>query len=145
MKHLREDETQVTLLWLALGLALVTAIGRGFWLYRASLAWPTADGVITRLDVDRLHDPGAHGGHYFRATFSYDFRDPQGNRLWGTWNKDFSSEVAAREFAERELPLGKKVVVRFSPQDPSINSLELDSWTCTGDRPPSLFPKPPSL
>ncbi len=51
----------MTLLWLALGLALVTAIGRGFWLYRASLTWPTADGVITRLDVDRQHDPGAHG------------------------------------------------------------------------------------
>jgi hypothetical protein len=53
IKHLREDEVQVSLLWLALGLAVVTAIGRGFWLYRASLTWPTADGVITRLDVDR--------------------------------------------------------------------------------------------
>jgi len=75
----REDEVQVSLLWLALGLAVVTAIGRGFWLYRASLTWPTADGVITRLDVDRQRD--TNGGHYFRATFSYDFRDPQGHRV----------------------------------------------------------------
>jgi hypothetical protein len=34
---------------LALGLAAIFAIARGFWLYRASLTWPTADGVITRF------------------------------------------------------------------------------------------------
>ena len=137
MKHVREDEVQVSLLWLAIGLAVVTAISRGLWLYRASLTWPTADGVITRLDVDRQRD--ANGGHYFRATFSYDFRGPQGHRVWGTWNKNFSTEDDAREFAERELPVGKKVVVRFSPKDPTLNSLELDSWTYTGDRPLSLL------
>jgi Protein of unknown function (DUF3592) len=137
MKHLREDEVQVSLLWLALGLAVVTAIGRGFWLYRASLTWPTAEGVITRIDVDR--QPDTNGGHYFRATFSYEFRDPHCHRVWGTWNKNFSTEDDAREFAERELPVGKKVVVRFSPKDPPLNSLELDSWTYTGDRPLSLL------
>jgi hypothetical protein len=137
MKHLREEEVQVCLLWLALGLAVVTAIGRGLWLYRAFLTWPTADGVITRLDLDRQRDTS--GGHYFRATFSYDFRDPQGHRVWGTRNKNFSTEDDAREFAERELPVGKEVVVRFSPKDPSLNSLELDSWTYTGDRPLSLL------
>jgi len=128
----------VSFLWVALGVAVVAAIGRGFWLYRASLTWPTADGVITRLDVDRRQDLSIHGGHYYSATFSYDFRDPRGNRVWGTWNKDFSTEDDAREFAERELPIGKKVVVRFSPKDPTLNNLELDSWTYTGDRPLSL-------
>jgi len=129
----------VNLLWLALGLAVVAVIGRGFWLYRASLTWPTADGVITRLDVDRQQDGGLHGGHYYRATFSYDFRDPQDHRVWGTWYKNFSTEDDARKFAERELSVGKKVVVRFSPKDPTLNSLELDSWTYTGDRPLSLL------
>jgi hypothetical protein len=126
-------------LWLALGAALAIAIGRGFWLYRASLTWPTADGIITRLDVDRVQDASVYGGHYYRATFSYDFRDHKGNRVWGTWNKNFSSEKEAREFAERELPLEKKVVVRFSPKDPALNDLELDSWTYAGDRPLSLL------
>jgi len=37
--------------WLALGTAVLSAIARGFWLYRASLAWPTADGLITRIDI----------------------------------------------------------------------------------------------
>jgi hypothetical protein len=36
----------MTLWWLALGLALIAAMARGFWLYRASLTWPTADGVV---------------------------------------------------------------------------------------------------
>jgi hypothetical protein len=42
--------------WLVgLGLALIAAvIARGFWLYRASLTWPTADGVITRIDIERV-------------------------------------------------------------------------------------------
>jgi hypothetical protein len=44
----------------------------------------------------------------------------------------------AREFSERELPVGKRVVVRFDPKNPGFNDLELDSWTYTGDRPTSL-------
>jgi len=131
-------DLQLMVWWAALALAVVFAIGRGFWLYRASLTWPTADGEITRLDIERKQDPGHVGGHHFCATFTYDFRDPNGNRISGNWYKDFSSEADAREFAERELPVGKKVVVRFSPKNPTLNSLELDSWTYTGDRPTTL-------
>ena len=124
--------------WLALGIAVLSAIARGFWLYRASLTWPTADGLITRIDIERRQDAGIGGGHYFCATFSYDFRDAKGCRVWGSWYKNFSSEENAREFAARELPLGKKVVVRFNPKNPAFNSLELDSWTYAGDRPANL-------
>ena len=70
---------------LALGVAAISAKARGFWLYRASLTWPTADGVITRIDIERRQDAGIHSGHYFRATFSYDFHDPAANRLHGSW------------------------------------------------------------
>ena len=121
---------------LALGLAAISAIARGFWLYRASLTWPTADGVITRIDIERRRD--ASGGHYFCATFSYDFHDPAANRLNGSWYKNFSSEEEARQFSERELPVGKRVVVRFNPKNPAFNDLESDSWTYSGDRPTSL-------
>jgi len=127
--------------FVVLGLALVAVLARGFWLYRASLTWPTADGVITRIDVERKNSGGSHRGHYFSATFTYDFRDPQGRRVTGSWYKNFSSESEAKEFAERELPVDKKVVVRFHPKDPAQNNLELDSWTYTGDRPASLFNK----
>jgi len=56
------------LFWLALVVAAVAVIARAFWLYRASLTWPTADGSITRLDIERRM--AAEGGHYFRATFT---------------------------------------------------------------------------
>jgi Protein of unknown function (DUF3592) len=126
--------------WLiGLSLALIAAvIARGFWLYRASLTWPTADGVITRIDIERKNSGGSHSGHYFTATFTYDFRDSQGHRVSGSWYKSFSTESEAREFADRELHLDKKVIVRFNPKSPVQNDLELDSWTYTGDRPTSL-------
>jgi hypothetical protein len=126
--------------WLiGLGLAVIVAvIARGFWLYRASLTWPTADGVITRIDIQRKSSGGSPNGHYFSATFTYDFRDFGGNRVSGNWYKDFSTEAEARGFADRELPIAKKVVVRFNPKNPELNNLEIDSWAYSGDRPTSL-------
>jgi hypothetical protein len=126
--------------WLiGLCLALIAAvIARGFWLYRASLTWPTANGIITRIDIERKRSAGSPSGHYFSATFAYDFHDPSGRRVFGSWYKNFSTESDAREFAERELPVDKKVIVRFNPKNPELNNLELDSWTYTGDRPTSL-------
>src|SRR5579864_475318 len=105
------------LFWLLPALATVAVIARGFWLYRASLTWPTADGVITRVDIERKRDAG--GGQYFRATFTYDFCDPNGLRLSGTWCKNFSSESEAGDFSARELPIGKPVIVRFNPKNPA--------------------------
>jgi hypothetical protein len=125
-----------SLFWLAPALAIVGVIARALWLYRGSQTWSTADGAITRLDVERKRSGG--GGHYFCATFTYAFQDPDGHRVIGTWSKNFSSELEARDFAARELPVAKPVVVRFNPKNPALNSLELDSWTYTNDRPTSL-------
>jgi len=83
----------ITWLWIALALAVILVIVRGVWLYRASLTWPTADGVITLLQIERQRDAGTPSGHYFSATFTYDFRDRAGKRVSGNWRKDFSSEA----------------------------------------------------
>jgi|SRR5579864_7270744 len=53
---LRSNDYQM-LLWLALALAAVAVIARGFWLYRASLTWPTAEGAITGLKVSGRGEP----------------------------------------------------------------------------------------
>jgi hypothetical protein len=124
------------LFWLALASASIAVIARGFWLYRASLTWPTADGAITCVNIERKRD--VSGGWYIRATFNYDFLDPDGRRLSGSWYKNFSNEPEARDFAARELPIGKSVIVRFNPKDFAVSALELDSWTYTNDRPTSL-------
>ena len=118
-----------------LGVALLSVIARAFWIYRNSLTWPTADGVVTRLDVEAIRTAD---GRSILATFTYDFHDPSGRRQHGNWTKFFSNEQAAREFAARELPVGKSVVVRYDPKNPASNNLELDSWTYTGDRPLDL-------
>jgi hypothetical protein len=134
---LRSNDYQM-LFWLAVALATFAVIARGLWLYRASLTWPTADGAITRVDIERKRGASITGGHYFCATLTYDFLDPDGNRLSGTWYKNFSTEPEARDFAARELPVGKPVIVRFDPKNPAFSDLELDSWTYTDDRPTSL-------
>jgi hypothetical protein len=51
----------------------------------------------------------------------------QEHRVAGSWYKDFSTEAEARGFADRELPIAKKVVVRFNPKNSEPNNLELDS------------------
>jgi hypothetical protein len=125
-------------LWFAPVLVIVVVLFRTLWVYRGSRDWPTADGTITGLDVQRKRDSGIDGGHYICAAFTYEFDDLEDDRKTGTWYKNFSTESAARDFAARELPLGKQVLVRFNPKDPAINDLELDSSTYTDDRPTSL-------
>jgi hypothetical protein len=128
-------------IWSGLGILSAIAlcgIVRGFWIYRKSLTWPTADGTITRVDITRVRSTS---GHHFQATFSYDFRLSNASLHHGTWRKDFASENDAREFEKRELPVGKRVIVRFNPKAPATNGLELDSWTYCGDRPLDLASK----
>ena len=117
---------------------IAVALGRTLWVYRGSRDWPTSDGTITSLDVQRKREADIDGGHYICAIFTYEFCDLEGNRRTGTWYKNFSSEPAARDFAAQELPLGKQVLVRFSPKDPATSGLELDPSTYTNDRPTSL-------
>jgi len=105
---------------------------------RQEIMRSTADGVITRIDIERKYSGGSTSGYYFSATFTYDFYDSPGHRMAGSWYKNFSTEAEARAFADRELPIDKKVVVRFNQKNPELNNLELDSWTYTGDRPTSL-------
>lgn len=126
------------LLGFAAVLVIVVVIGRIAWVLWGSRKWPTADGTITRLDVQRKRDGGLNGGYYFSALFTYEFHDLGGNLTTGTWYKNFSNEQAARDFAEREMPNGKQVLVRFNPKDPGTSDLELDSFAYTNDRPTSL-------
>ena len=125
-------------LWLAAVLVVAFVPGRTLWVYRGSGNWPTADGAIASLDVQRKQDAGIDGGHYICATFTYEFHDLEGNRKTGNWYKNFPTEADARDFAARELPTGKQVLIRFNPKDPGISDLELDSSTYTDDRPTSL-------
>ena len=123
------------IIWGGLPLVAVIVLGRTMWVYRGSSNWPMVDGTITDLDIQRKRDAD---GHYICATFTYKFQDREGRPKSGTWYKNFSTDEAARDFAARELPIGKQVIVRFNPRDSATNDLELDSSVYTGDRPTSL-------
>lgn len=120
------------------GLALIYALARAFWRYRGVETWPTAEGTITRVEIQEFYVPDTGHTCYF-ASVGYDFRDPLGERCWGQWqSRHFATYEEGTAFVQREMPEGKCVVVRFSPKDPTVNALELDSWTYSGDRPLSL-------
>jgi len=123
------------IVWVALALVAVIALGRTIWAYRGSANWPTVEGTITGLGVQQKRD---NDGRYSYATFTYEFQDSAGRQKSGTWHKNFSTDEDARDFASRELPIGKQVIVRFNPKNPAINDLELDAFTYTDDRPTSL-------
>ena len=123
------------IVWGTLGVVAVIALGRTMWVYRGSASWPIAEGTITGLDVQRRRDGE---GQYCCATFTYEFQDCEGRQKSGTWHKNFSNDEGARDFARRELPIGKQVMVRFDPKNSAINDLELDAFTYTDDRPTSL-------
>jgi hypothetical protein len=123
------------IVWLALLVVAVIALGRTIWAYRGSGNWPMVEGTITGLDVQQRR--GADG-RYSYATFTYEFQDCEGRQKSGTWHKNFSTDEAAKDFATRELPIGKQVIVRFNPKNPAVNDLELDAFTYTDDRPTSL-------
>src|ERR1700753_228026 len=123
------------LLWLIPVTMIVVVLGRTLWAFRGSRSWPTADGTITLLDLQPKREAD---GHYICAIFTYEFQDLEGRRNCSTWDKNFSNEQDARDFAARELPFGKQVLVRFNPKDPTVNNLELDSFIYTDDRPISL-------
>ena len=123
------------IVWVALAAVAVIALGRTIWVYRGSASWPVVEGTITGLNVQQIRDAD---GRYSYATFTYHFQDCEGCQKSGTWHKNFSTDEAAYDFAKRELPIGKQVVVRFNPKNPAINDLELDASTYTDDRPTSL-------
>lgn len=101
----------VAMPWLiGLGLAVIAAvIARGFWLYWASLTWPTTDGVITRIDIERKYSGGSPSGHYFSARFTYDFRDPSGCRVSGNWYKDFQPKKKREPLRIGNCPSARKL------------------------------------
>ena len=123
------------LLWLIPAVGIAVVLGRTLWAFRGSSNWPTADGTIVHLDLQRRQDSG---GHHTCAIFTYEFQDLEGCRNSSTWGKNFSTDEDARDFAAREMPIGKQVVVRFNPKDSNVNNLELDSFAYTNDRPMSL-------
>lgn len=111
---------------LALGFG---AVGIGLWLMqrvrgqgKASLAWPSAAGMIKTSEVASYR---VKGGHQFRAHATYSYavngRPYSGDRI------RFGNYAGAKSVAEEDVARyqpGTSVQVRYNPSDPSVSVLE---------------------
>ena len=103
--------------------------------YRGSSAWPVQDGAIEGFEIKRWNG-SAHRAYY--AVVRYHFL-AAGGQFSGSWNSpSFGTELELQQYLSREWPRDKRVFVKYKPETPANNFLELDSWTYTDDRPVSL-------
>jgi hypothetical protein len=127
--------------WIILAGALLYAgifVVRGLVRLRGSDQWPAIEGTITAVRIQQSGMPASSNVDY-QAVIEYQFSDSTGRLYTGQWSLPaFSSESKTRDFSNREMPIGKTVVVEYDPKHPKINNLELDSWTYADDRPLSL-------
>lgn len=89
-------------------------------------AWPSAPGTIT----ESRSDPGGHDGsgpyHIVGYAFVVDGRARTGDRVTFDVTGADEEEVAARL---KRYPVGKRVDVRYDPDDPSVCALEAPRYT----------------
>jgi len=119
-------------------LFLVVGIGVGIfgWLQlgkaRASLSWPTADGVIMQSDVRRERRWVKTGKHRrekitYKADVDYIYtvngQEYSADRISYGGTHSSSSRVTADQITS-QYPRGKKVTVSYDPQDPGEAVLE---------------------
>lgn len=125
-------------IWIGAFIYAAIVVGQRIWARRGSGEWPIADGLITQVTIV---GQGMHPSpqEECSASIEYQFTDTAGETRKGIWiSQSFPNEALARDFCAREMPVGKKVAVKYSSKDSKINNLELDSWTYGDDRPLSL-------
>jgi hypothetical protein len=91
---------------------------------RASAAWPTAEGIVTRSEV--THSTDADGDDTYRPEVTYEYSVQ--NRSYENYTikfgeNSYSSQRQAEEIGAR-YPLGRQVAVYYDPADPGRSVLE---------------------
>jgi len=92
-----------------------------------SWRWPTSEGKITAVDVERIHH--SRGGDTMRLAIAYEFSLGDDGPYTGEsfWEPSFFAKkrvIAAR----RKLRTRQPVIVRYRTDDPSVNTLDRNVW-----------------
>jgi hypothetical protein len=94
-----------------------------------SWRWPTAEGEVILVEIERVS--ASSNKEILRLSIVYSFSigedGPYGGE--GFWQPAFSCN-AAKKFREarRKLRAGHRVLIRYRPDDPSINKLDRSVW-----------------
>jgi hypothetical protein len=93
-----------------------------------SWRWPEAVGEITEVCVERR--PDTHGKEHFRLAVAYKFSVDEdgpysGESFWEPGGFFPNRKVIT---ARRKLRTHMSVVVRYRPDDPSVNRLDHREW-----------------
>jgi uncharacterized protein DUF3592 len=91
-----------------------------------SWGWPTATGEITAVDVERVGD---QQHHRFRLAVAYKFwvagdGPYTGESFWDPKICSYKRVLAARH----KVRVRRRVLVRYRPDDPSVNTVDRDVW-----------------
>jgi hypothetical protein len=95
-----------------------------------SWRWPTALGEIVLVQIERFR-PATSNRDTFRLSVVYSFSvgddGPYGGESF--WCPPFSFGAIKRlRRAKRKLHVGLPVLVRYRPDDPSVNRLDRSVW-----------------
>ena len=100
--------------------------------YRGSDNWPTAVATVEKVEVRRIQDSN---GHHFRPVVSFSFV-VAGEYYAGEWvGPAFSTEQETRDFMQQNTAIGSKLSAQYKPNNPKLNSLEIDSSLWDKGRP----------
>jgi hypothetical protein len=92
-----------------------------------SFAWPTAQGEITTVDVERI--PHSEGGDTLRLAIAYKFSLGEDGPYTGEsfWTSKFLNKKRVIE-ARHHFHIHQPVTVRYRRDDPSVNTLDRTTW-----------------
>jgi hypothetical protein len=109
---------------------LYRTIRTSFGAYR-SRSWPTATG-----EVEYSYSPEKEGYPFAKIDYLY---DAGGQTRSGTYIKGFYYEGSAKSFAA-SFPSGRKVIIRFRPDDPARSFLREDDQPTGSPNDPANTP-----
>jgi hypothetical protein len=94
-----------------------------------SWRWPMVEGKVVTVEIERLHEETSSEVARLCVVYSFCVGDdgPYGGE--GFWKPPFTLTAAKRlNRARQKLRAGNAVLVRYRPDDPSINRLDRRVW-----------------
>jgi len=90
-----------------------------------SWTWPTVEGEVTASNVRHVF---SGEGTTFGLEIAYKFLVGEGGPYVGLFTWAGTSDKRRATAAQQALQVGNPVLVRFRPDDPSVNKLDRSVW-----------------